>query len=64
MILKLSQNVNSSGWRRQLLIDFENKTIKAGAFLFHSGDVDKLSAAQYKQVIEFFKNNNFDILEG
>jgi hypothetical protein len=64
MILKLSQKVNNCGWRRQLIIDFESKTVKTGAFLFHSGDVDKLSAAQYKQIIEFFKDNNFDILEG
>jgi hypothetical protein len=64
MILKLSEKVNNCGWRRQIIIDFENKTIKAGAFLFHSGDVDKLTHAQYLQVIDYFKNNDFKVLEG
>ncbi len=64
MILKLSQKVNSCGWRKQLIINFENRTATRGAFLFHSGDVDDLSAKQYKQYIEYLKNNDFEILEG
>ena len=64
MVLKVSQKVNSCGWARQLVIDFEKKTVKSGAFLFHSGDVEKISAAQFKQFIEYLKNNDFEILEG
>ncbi len=64
MILKVSQKINSCGWRKQLIIDLDNKTVKTGAFQFHSGDVDNLSAAQYKQLIEYFKNNDFEIMEG
>lgn len=63
MILKLSEKVNNCGWRRQIIIDFENKTIKHGAFLFHCGDVDKLTHTQYLQVIDYFKNNDFKVLE-
>ena len=64
MILKVSQKINSYGWRKQIIIDFENKTAKKGAFLFHCGDVDNLSAAQYKQILEYCKYNDFVILEG
>lgn len=64
MILKISQKTNANGWRKQLVIDFENKTIKTGAFLFHSGDVEKLTATQYKQFIDYCKYNNFEFLEG
>jgi hypothetical protein len=64
MILKLSETTNNCGWRRQIIIDLENKTIKTGAFLFHSGDVDKLTHKQYIQVIDYFKNNDFKVLEG
>ena len=64
MILKLSQKTNVNGWRKQIIIDFDNKTIKAGAFLFHSGDVDGLTATQYKQTITYFLNNDFTMLEG
>lgn len=63
MILRLSQKTNINGWRKQITIDFENKTIKTGAFQFHSGDVESLTAAQYKQVITYFLNNNFKMLE-
>jgi hypothetical protein len=64
MILKVSQKVNSCGWTRQLVIDFEKKTVKSGAFLFHSGDVKKISATQYKQLLQWCKDNDFDFLEG
>ena len=64
MILKVSQKVNNCGWRKQLIIDFEKRTVTKGAFLFHSGDVEKLTATQYKQFIDYCKYNNFEILEG
>ena len=64
MILKVSQKINSCGWRKQLIINFEEKTITKGAFLFHSGDIDNVSATQYKQFIEHFKNNGFSVMEG
>jgi hypothetical protein len=63
MILKISQKTNTSGWRKQLIIDFENKTVKTGAFLFHSGDVEKVTATQYKQFIDYCKYNDFIFLE-
>lgn len=59
MIMKLSQATNVNGWRKQIIIDFDNKTIKTGTFLFHSGDVEKLTATQYKQVIKYFIDNDF-----
>lgn len=64
MILKVSQKTNNCGWRKQLIIDFENKTIKAGAFLFHSGDIEGLGAKQYKEMLDYFKYNDFKVLEG
>jgi len=63
MILKVSQKINNCGWRKQLIIDFDNKTVKKGAFLFHSGDLDNLSATQYKQLIDYCKYNDFKIME-
>ena len=59
MIMKISQVTNVNGWRKQAIIDFDNKTIKAGAFLFHSGDIEKVTATQYKQVIKYFIDNGF-----
>ena len=59
MILKISQKVNVNGWRKQAIIDLDKKTIEKGAFLFHSGDVEKLTATQYKEMIVYFKNNGF-----
>ena len=63
MILKISQKINVNGWRKQAIIDFDNKTIEKSAFLFHSGDIDNLSTKQYKQVIDYFINNGFKIKE-
>lgn len=64
MILKVSQKINNCGWRKQLIIDFENKTVKKGAFLFSfGGDLDNLTAAQYNQLIEYCKYNDFKIME-
>ena len=59
MILKLSQKINVNGWRKQIIVDFNNKTITTGAFLFHCGDIDDLNGKQYKQVIEYFINQGF-----
>ena len=64
MILKLSQKTNSCGWRKQIIVDFEKKTIKTGAFLFHGGDIEGLTATQYKQAVDYFKYNDFKVLEG
>lgn len=63
MILKISQKINVNGWRKQAIIDVDNKTIEKGAFLFHSGDIDNLSTKQYKQMIDYFINNGFKIKE-
>lgn len=59
MILRVSEKVNVNGWRRQLTIDIDNKTIKIGAFQFHGGDVDRLTHKQYNQIITYFKNQGF-----
>lgn len=59
MILKVSEKVNTNGWRRQLTIDFDKKTIKTGAFQFHSGDINGLTHKQYVETIEYFKNQGF-----
>jgi hypothetical protein len=64
MILKISQKTNTNGWRKQAVIDFENMTVKEGAFQFHSGDVEKLTATQYKQFIDYCKCNGFSFVEG
>lgn len=65
MILKISQKTNANGWRKQLIIDFDNKTITAGAFLFSiGGDIDGLTATQYKQMIDYFINQGFKKIEG
>ena len=63
MLIKISEKTNSNGWRRQIIIDIENKTIKTGAFLFHSGDVDGITHKQYKKFIDAFKYNGFKVLE-
>lgn len=59
MILKVSEKTNINGWRRQIIIDFENKTIKTGAFQFHSGDIEGLTHKQYKDMITYFINQGF-----
>ena len=63
MILKISQKVNAGGWCRQAVIDFDKKTVKAGTFLFRSGNVTKLTATQYAQFLTFCKDNNFLFVE-
>ena len=63
MILRISEKTNINGWRRQLTIDLENKTIKTGAFQFHNGDIEGVTHKQYLQFIDTFKNNGFVILE-
>ena len=65
MILKVAEKTNINGWRRQLVIDLEKKTVKTGAFQFcTSGDINQLTHKQYLQFIETFKNNGFKVLEG
>ena len=59
MILRISQKTNVNGWRKQAIIDLEQKTIKKGSFLFHCGDVEKLTATQYNEMITYFKNQGF-----
>jgi hypothetical protein len=63
MILRIAEKTNVNGWRRQLVIDLENKTIKKGAFQFHTGDVDGLTHKQYLQFIEAFENSGFTVTE-
>ena len=64
MILKISEKTNINGWRRQITINFENKTIKTGAFQFYSGDVEGLTHKQYKEIINYFISQGFKNLEG
>ena len=64
MILRISEKINNYGWRKQIIIDFDNKTITTGAFLFHCGDIDNLNTKQYKQTIEYFINQGFKKMEG
>ena len=64
MIIKVAEKTNINGWRRQLVIDLENKTIKTGAFQFSTtGDINQLTHKQYLQFIEAFKNIGFDVKE-
>jgi hypothetical protein len=64
MILRISEKTNINGWRRQLTIDFENRTIKTGAFQFHGGDIEGLTHKQFLQTIQYFKNQGFTEKEG
>ena len=59
MILKLSEKTNVNGWRKQLTIDLDARTITTGAFQFHSGDVEGLTHKQYAAFIEYFKMQGF-----
>ena len=59
MIMKISQATNKNGWRRQAIIDIENKTITGGSFLFVVGDIEKLTATQFNQMIEYFTGQGF-----
>jgi hypothetical protein len=59
MIIKAATKVNINGWRKQLVIDTDKKTISTGAFQFHVADVDDLTTKQYKQLIDFFINQGF-----
>ena len=59
MILKISQKTNINGWRRQAIIDIENRSINVGSFLFAGGDVEKLTATQFNQMIEYFTGQGF-----
>ena len=59
MILRISEKTNVNGWRRQIAVDFEKKTLKAEPFQFHIGDIEGLTHKQYNQVIDYFKNQGF-----
>lgn len=59
MILRISEKTNVNGWRRQITVDFDKKTIKAEPFQFHCADIDGLTHKQYLQVIDYFKNQGF-----
>lgn len=59
MKIKIAGKVNSSGWRKQLLIDTDKKTFVYGSFLFHSADINDLTIKQLKETIETLKNNDF-----
>ena len=59
MILRISEKANINGWRRQITVDFDKKTIKAQSFQFHSGDIEGLTHKQYLQVIEYFEHQGF-----
>lgn len=59
MIFRVSQKTNVNGWRRQATIDHDNKTVRVEAFQFHCGDLEGLTATQFKQLVEYYKNNGF-----
>lgn len=59
MKVKIAGKVNSCGWRKQLVIDTDKKFFEHGSFLFHSADINDLTAKQLKEVIETLKNNDF-----
>lgn len=59
MKIKIAGKVNSSGWRKQLVIDTDKKTFECGAFLFHSADINDLTTKQLKETIETLKANDF-----
>ena len=64
MILRIAEKTNVNGWRRQLVIDLDNKTIKKGAFQFSTtGDINQLTHKQYLQFIETFENLGFTVTE-
>jgi hypothetical protein len=63
MILRIAEKTNINGWRRQATIDFDNNTIKTGAFQFHSGDVEGLTHKQYNEIINYFISQGFKNLE-
>jgi hypothetical protein len=64
MILRIAEKTNVNGWRRQLVIDLDNKTIKKGAFQFSTtGDINQLTHKQYLQFIEVFENLGFTVAE-
>ena len=64
MIIRASQKTNANGWRKQIVIDTDNKTITTGAFLFHCGDIDDLTTKQYTQIIDYFTFQGFEKKEG
>jgi hypothetical protein len=59
MKIKIAGKINNYGWRKQLVIDTDNKTYIYGSFLFHSGDINDLTQKQLKECLQILKDNNF-----
>ena len=64
MTMKVAQKTNVNGWRKQVIIDHENKTITTGTFLYHCADVENLTATQLKQIINFYISNGYEHING
>lgn len=64
MVLRISEKVNVNGWRRQITVDFDAKSIKVGPFQFHGGDINGLTHKQYLEIIGYFKAQGFTEKEG
>ena len=59
MKIKIAGKINSCGWRKQLVIDTDNKTYSYGSFLFHSADINDLTQKQLKECLQVLKDNDF-----
>jgi hypothetical protein len=63
MKIKIAGKINSSGWRKQLVIDTDKKVYSYGAFLFHSADINDLTQKQLKECLQVLKDNDFTEVE-
>lgn len=63
MKIKIAGKINSSGWRKQLVIDTDKKVYSYGAFLFHSADINDLTQKQLKEHLQVLKDNDFTEVE-
>ena len=63
MKIKIAGKINNCGWRKQLVIDTDNKTYNYGSFLFHSADINDLTQKQLKECLQVLKDNNFTEVE-
>ena len=60
MILRFQTARNTCGNAKQIEIDFIKKTYKKGYFIFSiNQDITNATAAQYNQLLEWLKNNDF-----
>lgn len=59
MKIKIAGKVNTSGWRKQLIVDIDKKAFVYGSFLFHSADINDLTQKQLKETVELLKDNGF-----